>query len=148
MTPQLELRLKEQFGDLVVLYHSKMTPSKRYQAWKKFRSGEARVLIGTRSAAMMSAPNLGLIIVDEEHDASYKQHEGFKFSARDLAIKRAQMLKIPIILGSATPSLRTLRSVEEKKFGIIKLTKRITTQNPPKFSIVDHFNKWVGTSSH
>ncbi|MDC1525148.1 primosomal protein N' [Gammaproteobacteria bacterium] len=137
LTPQLELRLKEQFGGLVGLYHSKMTPAKRYKVWKKFRSGETRVLIGTRSAAMMSAPNLGLIIVDEEHDASYKQHEGFKFSARDLAIKRAQILKIPIILGSATPSLRTLRSVEEKNFGIIKLTKRITKQNPPKFSILD-----------
>ena len=145
LTPQLELRLKEQFGDLVVLYHSKMTPAKRYQAWKKFRRGEARVLIGTRSAAMMPAPNLGLIIVDEEHDASYKQNEGFKFSARDLAIKRAQMLKIPIILGSATPSLRTLRSVEEKKFGIIKLTKRITKQNPPKFLILD-INEAILTS--
>ena len=85
----------------------------------------------------MSAPKLGLIIVDEEHDASYKQHEGFKFSARDLAIKRAQMLKIPIVLGSATPSLRTLRLVDEQKFGLIKLTKRITKQNPPKFSILD-----------
>ncbi len=101
--------------------------------------------IGYWSAAMMSAPNLGVIIVDEEHDAAYKQHEGCKFSARDLAIKRAQMLKIPIILGSATPSLRTLRSVEEKKFGIIKLTKRITKQNPPKFLILD-INEAILTS--
>jgi len=122
---------------LVGIYHSKMTPSARYKAWKKFRNGEIKVIIGTRSAVMMPAPKLGLIIVDEEHDASYKQQEGFKFSARDIAIKRAQILKIPIILGSATPSLRTLKLVEEKKFETIKLTKRVTQKSPPKFSILD-----------
>ena len=137
LTPQLEQRVSEQFGSSVGMYHSKMTPAKRYKVWQKFRSGEINILIGTRSAAMMSAPNIGLIIVDEEHDSSYKQHEGFKFSARDIAIKRAQILKIPIILGSATPSLRTLRLVNDKKFGLVKLTKRITKQNPPKFSILD-----------
>ena len=137
LTPQLESRVKDQFGDLVGIYHSKMTPSARYKAWKNFRNGDLKVMIGTRSAVMMPAPKLGLIIIDEEHDASYKQQEGFKFSARDIAIKRAQILKIPIILGSATPSLRTLKLVEEKKFGIIKLTKRVTQKNPPKFSILD-----------
>jgi primosomal protein N' (replication factor Y) len=137
LTPQLESRVRNQFGDFVGIYHSKMTPSARYKAWKKFRSGELKVIIGTRSAVMMPAPKLGLIIVDEEHDASYKQQEGFKFSARDLAIKRAQIIKIPIILGSATPSLRTLKLVEEKKFKTISLTKRVTQKNPPKFSILD-----------
>ena len=132
LTPQLESRLRDQFGDLVGIYHSKMTPSHDIKAWKKFRSGEIKVIIGTASAAMMSAPSLGLIIVDEEHDASYKQHEGFKFSARDIAIKRAQIIKIPIILGSATPSLRTLKLVNEKKFGIIKLTKRVTQTKSSK----------------
>ena len=137
LTPQLESRVRNQFGDLVGIYHSKMTPSARYKAWKKFRSGELKVIIGTRSAVMMPAPKLGLIIVDEEHDASYKQQEGFKFSARDIAIKRAQMIKIPIILGSATPSLRTLKLVEERKFKTISLTKRVTQKSPPKFSILD-----------
>jgi primosomal protein N' (replication factor Y) len=137
LTPQLESRVKDQFGHLVGIYHSKMTPSARYKAWKKFRCGEIKVIIGTRSAAMMPAPKLGLIIVDEEHDASYKQQEGFKFSARDIAIKRAQVAKIPIILGSATPSLRTLKLVEDKKFEIINLTKRVTQKSPPKFSILD-----------
>ena len=137
LTPQLEERVKEQFGSLVGLYHSKMTPTARYKAWKNFRNGNIKIMIGTRSAVMMPAPMLGLIIIDEEHDASYKQQEGFKFSARDIAIKRAQTLKIPIILGSATPALRTLKLVEEKKFSIIKLTKRITAKNPPKFSILD-----------
>ena len=137
LTPQLEERVKEQFGTLVGLYHSKMTPTARYKAWKNFRNGNIKIMIGTRSAVMMPAPMLGLIIIDEEHDASYKQQEGFKFSARDIAIKRAQTLKIPIILGSATPALRTLKLVEEKKFSIIKLTKRITAKNPPKFSILD-----------
>ena len=137
LTPQLESRMRNQFGDLVGIYHSKMTSSARYKAWKKFRSGELKVIIGTRSAVMMPAPKLGLIIVDEEHDASYKQQEGFKFSARDIAIKRAQIIKIPIILGSATPSLRTLKLVEEKKFQTVSLTKRVTQKNPPKFSILD-----------
>ena len=137
LTPQLESRVKDQFGHLVGIYHSKMTPTARYKAWKKFRSGEIKVIIGTRSAVMMPALKLGLIIVDEEHDASYKQQEGFKFSARDIAIKRAQILKIPIILGSATPSLRTLKLVEEKKFETINLTKRVTQKSPPKFSILD-----------
>ena len=137
LTPQLESRVRNQFGDLVGIYHSKMTPSTRYKAWKKFRSGEIKVIIGTRSAVMMPAPKLGLIIVDEEHDASYKQQEGFKFSARDIAIKRAQIIKIPIILGSATPSLRTLKLVEERKFKTVSLTKRVTQKSPPKFSILD-----------
>jgi primosomal protein N' (replication factor Y) len=137
LTPQLESRVRNQFGNLVGIYHSKMTPSARYKAWKQFRSGEIKVMIGTRSAAMMPAPKLGLIIIDEEHDASYKQQEGFKFSARDIAIKRAQIIKIPIILGSATPSLRTLKLVEERKFNTISLTKRVTQKSPPKFSILD-----------
>ena len=137
LTPQLESRVRNQFGDLVGVYHSKMTPSARYKAWKKFRSGEIKVIIGTRSAVMMPAPKIGLIIVDEEHDASYKQQEGFKFSARDIAIKRAQIIKIPIILGSATPSLRTLKLVEERKFKTVSLTKRVTQKSPPKFSILD-----------
>ena len=137
LTPQLESRVRNQFGDLVGIYHSKMTPSTRYQAWKKFRSGEIKIIIGTRSAVMMPAPKLGLIIVDEEHDSSYKQQEGFKFSARDIAIKRAQIIKIPIILGSATPSLKTLKLVEERKFKTISLTKRVTQKSPPKFSILD-----------
>jgi primosomal protein N' (replication factor Y) len=123
LIPQLEERLKNQFGTLVGIYHSKMTPSARYKSWQKFREGNIKIMIGTRSAVMLPAPRLGLIIIDEEHDASYKQNEGFKFSARDLAIKRAQILKIPIILGSATPSLRTLKLVEEKKFSFVKLTK-------------------------
>ena len=71
-----------------------MTPSKRYKAWRDFRNGNLKVMIGTRSAVMMTAPKLGLIIIDEEHDSSYKQQDGFKFSARDIAIKRAQILKI------------------------------------------------------
>ena len=137
LTPQLESRVRDQFGDLVGIYHSKMTPSARYKTWKKFRTGEIKVMIGTRSAVMMPAPKLGLIIVDEEHDASYKQQEGFKFSARDMAIKRAQIIKIPIILGSATPSLRTLKLVKEKKFATIRLTKRVTQKSPPKFTILD-----------
>ena len=137
LTPQLESRVRNHFGDLVGIYHSKMKSSARYKAWNKFRSGEIKVIIGTRSAVMMPAPKLGLIIVDEEHDASYKQQEGFKFSARDIAIKRAQIIKIPIILGSATPSLRTLKLVEERKFETISLTKRVTQKSPPKFSILD-----------
>ena len=137
LIPQLENRFKNIFGGLVGIYHSKMTINARYKSWKKFRNGNLKVMIGTRSAVMMPAPKLGLIVIDEEHDTSYKQQDGFKFSARDIALKRAQILKIPIILGSATPSLRTLKLVDEDKFEVTKLTKRVTQKNPPKFTILD-----------
>ena len=112
LTPQLSAYLKDIFNDQVETYHSGVTPKRRYEIWEKARSGETKIYVGTRSAVLLPIKNLGLIIVDEEHDQSYKQNEGLLFSARDLAIKRADLLKIPIILGSGTPSLRRLHQCE------------------------------------
>ena len=96
-----------------------------------------RSIIGTRSSILLPLKNPGLFIVDEEHDKSYKQHEGFRFSARDLLIKRAQMLDIPIVLGSATPSLQTLRSINEGRYTVSHLRARVQAGTIPKFSIID-----------
>ncbi len=96
-----------------------------------------KIVIGTRSAVLCPLHNLGLMIIDEEHDQSYKQHEGFRFSARDVSIKRAQVENIPIILGTATPSLQTLKLVKDKKYKQINMLKRANGSEPPGFIVLD-----------
>ena len=137
LTPQLSAYLKDIFNDQVETYHSGVTPKRRYEIWEKARSGETKIYVGTRSAVLLPIKNLGLIIVDEEHDQSYKQAEGFKFSGRDLAIKRAQIENIPVFLGSATPSLQTLKLVKEKKFKKFDLLRRVDGKKPPKLIPLD-----------
>ncbi|HEU4781387.1 MAG TPA: DEAD/DEAH box helicase, partial [Steroidobacteraceae bacterium] len=108
LTPQLVGRFRERFAVPVAVLHSALTDTERLAAWRQCVSGEARIVLGTRSAVFAPIKDLGLIIVDEEHDASFKQHEsGFRYSARDLAILRAQRAGAPVVLGSATPSLET-----------------------------------------
>ena len=137
LTPQLEDRFVSRFGDNIGIYHSKKTAKQRYDIWERAQSGELKIVIGTRSAVLCPLNELGVIIVDEEHDQSYKQHEGFRFSARDLSIKRAQVEAIPIVLGTATPSLQTLRWVQEKKYKEAKLLKRANGFKPPGFITLD-----------
>lgn len=137
LTPQLSAYLKDIFNDQVETYHSGVTPKRRYEIWEKARSGETKIYVGTRSAVLLPIKNLGLIIVDEEHDQSYKQNEGLLFSARDLAIKRADLLKIPIILGSGTPSLRSLHQCEVGKYIQVLIDERVHSQTPPEISIHD-----------
>tara|TARA_A100000164_G_scaffold205957_1_gene182651 strand:+ start:8878 stop:10854 length:1977 start_codon:yes stop_codon:yes gene_type:complete len=137
LTPQLEDRFVSRFGDNIGIYHSKKTAKQRYDIWERAQSGELKIVIGTRSAVLCPLNELGVIIVDEEHDQSYKQHEGFRFSARDLSIKRAQVEAIPIVLGTATPSLQTLRLVQEKKYKEAKLLKRANGFKPPGFITLD-----------
>ena len=140
LTPQLEQRFKKRFGDNIGTYHSKKTSKERFEIWKKSKSGELRVLIGTRSSLFVPLQRLSLIIIDEEHDASFKQQEGVKFSAKDVAIKMAQDRKIPIILASATPSLKMLHLVDKGKYKFISIPKRVNDKNPPKFSVLNsHF---------
>ena len=140
LTPQLEQRFKKRFGENIGTYHSKKTSKERFETWKKSKSGELRVLIGTRSSLFVPLQKLSLIIIDEEHDASFKQQEGLKFSAKDVAIKMAQDRKIPIILASATPSLKMLHLVDKGKYKFISIPKRVNDKNPPKFSILNsHF---------
>ena len=140
LTPQLEQRFKRRFGDNIDTYHSRKTAKERLETWKKAQSGELRVLIGTRSSLFVPLQKLTLIIIDEEHDSSFKQQDGVKFSARDVAIKMAQDRKIPIIVASATPSLKMLHLANKGKYKFVSIPKRVNDMDPPKFSILNsHF---------
>lgn len=138
LTPQLLARFARFFPDAnIVCLHSGLSDGDRLKAWLQARSGQANIIIGTRSAVFTPAPHLGLIIVDEEHDASLKQQEGFRYHGRDLAIKRAQMLKIPVILGTATPSLESIYNVQTGRYHHIRLHQRPGTARPPSLQIQD-----------
>ena len=137
LIPQLEKRFKDRFNGDIGVYHSRQTPNQRLKVWLRSKFGGIRIVIGTRSSVLMPLKNLGAIIVDEEHDQSYKQAEGFKFSGRDLAIKRAQIENIPVFLGSATPSLQTLKLVRERKFKKFDLLRRVDGKKPPKLIPLD-----------
>jgi primosomal protein N' (replication factor Y) (superfamily II helicase) len=137
LTPQLVERFRRRFSAGVVVMHSALKSSLRRDAWRAAHSGQARIVIGTRSAVWCSLPKLRLIVVDEEHDASYKQHEGFRYSARDLAVRRAQRAKIPVVLGSATPSLETLENVAQARYSRLLLPQRVGTAQAPRMILID-----------
>ena len=137
LTPQLLSRFEDRFDGEIGLYHSRQTPSKRLKIWLKAKFGNIKIIIGTRSAVLMPLKDIGLIIIDEEHDQSFRQSEGFKFSARDLGIKRSQLQDIPIVLGSATPSLQSLKLVGEKKFKKVDILSRVDGRKPPKLIALD-----------
>ena len=137
LIPQLVKRCEDRFSGEIGIYHSRQTPNQRLKVWLKSKFGEIKIVIGTRSSVLMPLKNLGAIIIDEEHDHSYKQAEGFKFSGKDLAIKRAQLENIPIFLGSATPSLQTLKLVKEKKYKKFDLLRRVDGKKPPKLIPLD-----------
>jgi len=140
LTSQLVDRVKARFGDRFVLSHSGLTDMQRYQAWQQFREGDAEIMLGTRSSLFSQSQRLGLIIIDEEHDSSYKQEDGIRYHARDVAIKRAQMLQIPIVLGSATPSLESLNNGHRDHYHLQQLTERPTAFPPPPVRLIDTRN--------
>jgi primosomal protein N' (replication factor Y) (superfamily II helicase) len=137
LTPQLVERFRRRFSTGVAVVHSGLSDGERRDAWRAAHSGAARIIIGTRSAVFTSLPRLSLIVVDEEHDASYKQHEGFRYSARDLAVMRARGANVPIILGSATPSLETLENAASGRYVKHLLPQRPGAAQPPRLSLVD-----------
>jgi primosomal protein N' (replication factor Y) len=137
LTPQLVERFRRRFSAGVAVVHSGLTDSERRDAWRSAHAGHARIVIGTRSAVFTSMPRLSLIVVDEEHDASYKQHEGFRYSARDLAVVRARGAGIPVILGSATPSLETLENTVSGRYMKHLLPQRPGAAQPPRMLLVD-----------
>jgi primosomal protein N' (replication factor Y) (superfamily II helicase) len=137
LTPQLVDRFRRRFSAGVVVMHSGLADSERRDAWRAAHSGQAQIIIGTRSAVFTSLPKLELIVVDEEHDASYKQHEGFRYSARDLAVMRARGAGAPIILGSATPSLETLENAASGRYAKHLLPQRPGAAVAPQMSLVD-----------
>lgn len=138
LTPQLLQRFQRFFADTpLACLHSGLSDGERLKAWLQARSGQARIIIGTRSAIFAPAPQLGLIVIDEEHDASLKQQEGFRYHARDLAIKRAQMLSIPIVMGSATPALESLYNAQTGRFHYVRLNRRPGASVTPALNIQD-----------
>lgn len=138
LTPQLLERFTHFFPvATIVCLHSGLSDGERLKAWLLARSGQADIIIGTRSAIFTPTPQLGLIIVDEEHDSSLKQQEGFRYHGRDLAIKRAQMLNIPVILGTATPSLESLYNVQAGRYHHARLQQRPGIARPPSLQIQD-----------
>ena len=137
LTPQLVSRLASRLGEEPAVLHSALTDTVRLAAWSAARSGTAKVILGTRSAVFVPLKNPGLIIVDEEHDNSLKQQEGFRYSARDLAIARGKHLDVPVILGTATPSLETLQRCKDGAYQHLRLPTRAGAAAPPLLRLVD-----------
>lgn len=137
LTPQTLSRFQQRFECEIALLHSELNDSERHNAWLKARKGIAPIILGTRSAVLVPTPNLGLIILDEEHDASYKQQDGLRYNARDVAIKRASVESCKIILGSATPSLESLNNALQGRFVHIKMQQRTQKHAPPTPQLLD-----------
>ncbi|HIC3081413.1 TPA: primosomal protein N' [Salmonella enterica] len=137
LTPQTIARFRERFNAPVEVLHSGLNDSERLSAWLKAKNGEAAIVIGTRSSLFTPFKNLGVIVIDEEHDSSYKQQEGWRYHARDLAVYRAHSEQIPIILGSATPALETLCNVRQKKYRMLRLTRRAGNARPALQHVLD-----------
>ncbi len=137
LTPQLVGRFRERLAAPIVALHSSLADGARAAAWRAAASGQAPVVIGTRSAVFTPMPALGLVVVDEEHDASYKQQEGFRYSARDLAVARARRAGIPAVLGSATPSLESLANAAGGRYTRIALPERTGRAGKPRVAVVD-----------
>lgn len=137
LTPQTVARFKSRFHCDVALLHSGLNDSKRLQAWQHAQTGKASIIIGTRSAIYTPLPHLGLIILDEEHDLSYKQQEGFRYHTRDVALYRGHLHNCPVILGSATPSIDSYHLVESGKLHLLELNQRAGTAVLPKMHVID-----------
>ncbi|MBE02653.1 MAG: primosomal protein N' [Euryarchaeota archaeon] len=137
LTPQTVARFRRYFGDRIGVWHSALNDAQRLQVWLRVRRGEPVILIGTRSAALLPFTGLGAIVVDEEHDTSYKQGEGFRYSARDLAVYRANLNQCPVILGSATPSLESFHNARRGRYHLIRLEERAGASRPPQLQLLD-----------
>jgi len=137
LTPQLIARFQARCDVPLAILHSALSDGERLTAWRNARSGLARIVIGTRSAIFVPLARPGLIVIDEEHDASFKQQDGFRYSARDFAILRAQRLDIPIVLGSATPSLESLARARRQPGSLLSLPHRAAAAQPPAMSLID-----------
>ena len=137
LTPQTVSRFQSRFHCHIALLHSGLNDSKRLQAWQSAQTGKASIVIGTRSAIYTPLPHLGLIVLDEEHDLSFKQQEGFRYHARDVALYRAHLENCPIILGSATPSIDSYALVEQGKMTRLELDQRAGVAVMPKMHVID-----------
>ncbi|WP_440054392.1 primosomal protein N' [Pseudoalteromonas sp. T1lg65] len=138
LTPQTVNRFKKRFQNMPIdLWHSNLTDNERLHTWRRAEQGSNALVIGTRSAIFLPFKHLGMIIVDEEHDSSFKQQDGLKYHARDLAVYRAHQQQCPLLLGTATPALDTLQKALSNKYQLLSLTKRAQTQQDNQFHLVD-----------
>jgi primosomal protein N' (replication factor Y) len=148
LTPQLVARFRARFGDEIAVLHSGLTARQREDAWQSLRRGGVKVAIGARSALFAPVADLGLIVVDEEHDPSFKQDEGFRYHARDMAQLRAQYASAVCVLGSATPSVETYYRADEGKIRLLSLPARATGATLPDVEIVDLRRHRQGPTGH
>jgi primosomal protein N' (replication factor Y) len=137
LTPAAAGRLTSTFGDRVAILHSNLSPSEKYDQWSRARAGEVDVAVGPRSALFTPLDRLGLIVVDEEGDAAYKQEETPRYNARDLAVVLGRIAGVPVVLGSATPSLESRENAERGKYTLLKLTERVEARPLPDVEVVD-----------
>ena len=144
---QTEGRFRARFGEKIAVIHSMLSQGERLDQWRKISLGKVNIVIGARSAIFAPIREIGIIIVDEEHDYSYKQESGLRYNARDLAVVRAKMHNCAVVLGSATPSLQSCRNVMSKKFFKLELTRRVNNQTLPEITLVD-MKKYQGSSCY
>ena len=137
LTPQMTNRFKERFGSLVAVLHSGLSTGEKYDEWRKIKRGEVKVVVGARSAIFAPFQNIGLIILDEEHEGTYKQDDSPRYHARDVAIWRSEYHQCPVILGSATPSLESYARAKKGNYSLLTLSKRPLEQPLPEVSIID-----------
>ena len=143
LTPVFSRRLRSHFGDQVAIFHSSLQKGERFDEWTRVKNGEARVVIGTRSAVFAPVQNLGLIVVDEEHESTYRQQESPYYNARDVAIVRAQKESAAVVLGSATPSLESFHNARKGKYKLLTLPERIAARPMASATIVDMRNVFM-----
>ncbi|MFI3189920.1 primosomal protein N' [Crenothrix sp. D3] len=141
LTPQLEERFKHRFAVNIAVSHSKLTDNQRQASWLQAQQGVCSILLGTRSALFTPFTNLGLIVLDEEHDSSFKQQDSLRFSARDVAIVRGKLLNTPVLLGSATPSFESLHNVAKQRYQWLHLPERAGYSITPSLHLLDIRNK-------
>ncbi|HZL26704.1 MAG TPA: primosomal protein N', partial [Acidobacteriaceae bacterium] len=137
LTPAMAAQMVAAFGSDVALLHSQLTPDERAEQWHRIRRGEARIVVGTRSAVFAPVPDLGLILVDEEHDGSYKQEETPRYHARDTAVMRAKLLGCTVILGSATPSLESWSNADRGRYQRVEMLERVESRPLPIVEMID-----------
>ncbi|HWR52976.1 MAG TPA: primosomal protein N' [Bryobacteraceae bacterium] len=148
LTPAMAAQFYQRFGDRVAILHSAIGDSERAEQWRRIRSGAAGVVVGTRSGVFAPVSNLGLLIVDEEHDGSYKQEENPRYNGRDVAVVRAQAARACVVLGSATPSLESRQNAEKGKYTLLKLPERVADRPMPKVEMIDMREEFLETHSH
>jgi primosomal protein N' (replication factor Y) len=137
LTPQLVGRFKRRFRQGIAVLHSGLSDGERYDEWRRIRRGEAEIVIGARSAIFAPLERIGIIVVDEEHESSYKQSEGFRYNARDLALVRGKMAKACVLLGSATPLVTTFHAARSGRLGYLHLPHRVRELPMPTTELLD-----------